>query len=263
MPVPRRKDGKLFVDASASVTYLPDMLHDVVYQPTELVRDAMVMYIQIRGSLAVYKVREDLVRLLRDLCPKVDTTVQKMLLEAQVPALLTQTWQASAMMTREPFIKYFHFMRRRRDHWHQSLKPKLLECDESTRSSLNKCLARVVSSYKTGVEILNGELSNLEERFAGFEKEGLVLNQINEKVSEAQEAMEEDFRHLCMSYMSYKMQRETGERLKLMIAQTCLRKVSANVQDLRGWLDIIMEQERQATELADGLNDTPMGGTGC
>ncbi len=35
------------------------------------------------------------------------------------------------------------------------------------------------------------------------------------------------------------------------------------VKDLKGWVDSTMEQlDRQATELADGFNDRPMGGTG-
>ncbi|KAK7894971.1 hypothetical protein LTR67_005710 [Exophiala xenobiotica] len=237
--LPERQNGKLLVESSSPLTNLPDILHDVVYQPKEMAHDNMPIFMQIQGSLAMFKVAEDLVYILNHVDAGVALRIQQMLLMDIQPPPTT---------SREPFLEGNRFKRRKWDLWHQKMNPKM-DCDER-KKAYQEYLVRAAEAYQTGIAILGRQLSRrLKEKLASFEKEGLVMDQTAENVSDAQEreALQEDFRRLFIDDMTDPMEREKGEELKQMILRRRLRPIKAQVRDLIGWVES-MEPDRQATE---------------
>jgi hypothetical protein len=244
--LPERQNGKLLVESSSPLTDPPDILHDVVYQPKEMAHDNLAIFIQIQGSLAMFKVADDLVYILNHIDAGVALSIQQMLLMDIQPPPTT---------SREPFLEGNRFKRRKWDLWHQKMNPKM-DCDER-KMAYHEYLVRAAEAYQTGIAILNRLLSRrLKEKLASFEKEGLVMDQTAENVSDAQEqkALQEDCRCLFMGDMTDPMKREKAEELKQMILRRRLRPIKAQVRDLISWVEsmepdrLATEQDKQATE---------------
>ncbi|KAK5198805.1 hypothetical protein LTR72_005107 [Exophiala xenobiotica] len=237
--LPERQNGKLLVESPSPLTNPPDILHDVVYQPKEMVHDNMAIFIQIQGSLAMFKVAEDLVYILNHVDAGVALRIQQMLLMDIQPPPTT---------SREPFLEGNRFKRRKWDLWHQRMNTKM-DCEER-KMAYQEYLVRAAEAYQTGIAILSRQLSRrLKEKLPSFEKEGLMMDQTAENVSDAQEqkALQEDFRRLLMDDMTDPMKREKGEELKQVLLRRRLRPIKAQVRDLIGWVES-MEPDRQATE---------------
>ncbi|KAK5273689.1 hypothetical protein LTR96_000289 [Exophiala xenobiotica] len=237
--LPERQNGKLLVESSSPLTDPPDILRDVVYQPKEMARDNMPIFMQIQGSLAMFKVAEDLVYILNHVDAGVALRIQQMLLMDIQPPPTT---------SREPFPEGNRFKRRKWDLWHQKMNPKM-DCDER-KTAYQEYLVRAAEAYQTGIAILSRQLSRrLKEKLPSFEKEGLMMDQTAENVSDAQEqkALQEDFLRLFMDDMTDPMKREKGEELKQVLLRRRLRPIKAQVRDLIGWVES-MEPDRQATE---------------